>query len=350
MRTPACDSRQSHDTAEHAGDSIACANTGRPSSSMPELTDTPRGGDIPRPEAAPLPAVAQNPAHVSQAAAAVATDAAHDNQETSALEADIAPAHDHQETAVVTDDAAAMAAWLIHKPSLLQGVLAHLESLAAGAVGGDSGTQTRTSDPSAGLGASSNARHPPAGLVAASSNARYTPARLVGASSNARDKPSLADACNAQHQFSLPGASRTGTQAAGQPLSCSSASASRQAFHQQAVAKPLPSHTDAWPATGVDQKPQAEVVSQHKPSADAAVQQSGNGSQQVSHSKAAVRNADQQEAVCGRLEQDGAWHCQSAFDLQGDAGGWWASAQGASCPDPVPLTCRALLEHCAAGR
>lgn len=350
-RTPACDSRQSHNTDEHAGDSTAVTSTCRALSSVPELTDTSRGGDIPRPEAAPLPAVAHDPAHVSQAAAAVETDAAHDRQEAPAPEADNAPAHDNQEIARVTDDAAAMAAWLMQKPSLLQGVLGHLESLAAGAVGADSSIQTHASDRSAELGASSNARHPPAGLVAESSNAQETPARLVGASSNARDKPSLAGACDAQHQFSLPGASHTGMQASGQLLSCSSASASRQDCHQQAAAQSLPSQTDACPVTAIDHKPQHKLVSQHKASADAAVQQSGNGSQQVSHSKAGVCSAGQQEAACARLQQDGAWHCHSAFDLQGTlVEGWPASGKDASCPDPVPVKCRALLEHCAAGR
>ena len=84
---------------------------------------------------------------VSHAALAVEAGSAHSNPEA-------AVAHDNQEAAAGEADAVTMAAWLIQKPHLLQGVLGHLESLAASALGKTS-IPTPSSSPSAGALASS---------------------------------------------------------------------------------------------------------------------------------------------------------------------------------------------------
>ena len=70
------------------------------------------------------------------------------SSEATAAEADLD--HDNQEAAAGEADAATMAAWLIQKPSLLQGLLGCLESLAARAVG-TSSVLHPPSNPPAGL-------------------------------------------------------------------------------------------------------------------------------------------------------------------------------------------------------
>ena len=70
-----------------------------------------------------------DPVFVSHDAAATEVGSALGSPEAAAAEGSLA--HDNQEAAAGEADAATMAAWLIQKPSLLQGVLGHLESLAA---------------------------------------------------------------------------------------------------------------------------------------------------------------------------------------------------------------------------
>ena len=73
---------------------------------------------------------------ISGEATAAESGSALGSPEAVAAEADLA--HDNQKAAAGEAEAATMAAWLIQKPSLLQGVLGHLESLAASAMGKNS--------------------------------------------------------------------------------------------------------------------------------------------------------------------------------------------------------------------
>lgn len=91
---------------------------------------------------------AADAACISHKATAAESGSALGSPEAAAAEA--ALAHDNREAAAGEADAATMAAWLIQKPSLLQGVLGHLESLAASAAGKIS-ILSPSSDPSAGL-------------------------------------------------------------------------------------------------------------------------------------------------------------------------------------------------------
>lgn len=307
MNIAACDS-STHSTAEHAGDSMAAAHT-HVVHLASQLIESSCKGDMSRPDAAPAPAAA-DAAHDNQEAAGA------DPQKAAAADGDDAPGDDKQEAAAVEADGAAVAAWLIQQPSLLQDVLGHLESLAMSAVDGSS-IQTPASDPPA----------------------------LLGASSTARDEPSAACACATQLHFLLPDVSVIGMQAAGQPVPSSSASASRQECGQQAAATPLPSHADEHFVTPVVCVPQSEALSPHKTSADVAVQQSGTASLQVSHSNTGVCGGERQEAACARQQQHAA-----CSDFHSDPGECQGSCHGASWPAPVPPTSRALLEHCTAGR
>lgn len=94
-----------------------------------------------------------SPVVVSHDAAAAEAGLALGSSEAAAAESDLA--HDNQEAAAGEADAATMAAWLIQKPSLLQGVLGHLESLAANTFL-KSSASTPYLDPPAGLLASSS--------------------------------------------------------------------------------------------------------------------------------------------------------------------------------------------------
>ena len=295
--------------AEQAGNSMA--DMKRASQSMTELPDTLWEGDTPSSEAAPPPAAAAS-AHGHPEVAAAEPDPAHGCHEAAATAADAA--HSSQEAAAAEADAAAMAAWLIQKPSLLQGVLGHLESLAASANG-------EISSPTL-------ASHPPAGLIA---------------SSSAANKPYVANACDARHQFILP--------ATAQALLCSSDSATKQKcgqLHEQ-VALPPPFQADVYPATACGHQPQSADSDQHQASADAEVQQSDSGSHQPNRI-AGLGGSDQEGTLCANQQQCGALHLPAGFDGQGDAGECQGSCQVASCLNPVRPTGSALLEHCAAGR
>lgn len=93
-----------------------------------------------------------DPVLVSHDAAATEVGSALGSPEAAAAEGSLA--HDNQEAAAGEADAATMAAWLIQKPSLLQGVLGHLESLAASTLL-KSSAPTPYSNAPAGLPASS---------------------------------------------------------------------------------------------------------------------------------------------------------------------------------------------------
>ena len=95
-----------------------------------------------------------DPVYASPEATAAKAGSAHDSPEAAFAEANLA--HDNRDAAAGEAHAATMAAWLIQKPSLLQGVLGCLESFAA-STAGKSSVLPPPSNPPAGLLASSTA-------------------------------------------------------------------------------------------------------------------------------------------------------------------------------------------------
>lgn len=145
----------------------------------------------------------------------------------------------------------------------------------------------------------------------------------------------------------LPAASVATARAAGQPLSCTSASAGKQEWDElEAAASPLPPQATG---TAGNHHPQYMLSSLHKASADAELQQPDGMSHPSSHSVTGLQGLDAGCASTSQQQQRIPSHLSGPLELHGDG----KEHQGSCCassPDPVQATDRALLEHCAAGR
>lgn len=155
---------------------------------------------------------------------------------------------------------------------------------------------------------------------------------------------------------SLPAASfataqPAAAQPAGQPLSCSSASAAMQEWGGlEAAASPSVSQATA---TADSQQPQYLLSSQHKASADAEMQQSDRITYQSNHSVMGLYDLHQQEAMCASTSQQQQFissHVPGLSKWQSGGEDHQGSCRGASCPTPAQATDGALPGHCAAGR
>lgn len=235
-------------------------------------------------------------------------------------------ANEGQTEAAPEADAAVMAAWLMQKPSLLEGILGHLESFAATAAEVTSTScDADTSLVAVDLATQSDCRaspnsHSPHGQVSTSPVNQCSP-----------------------------------VEAAEQPLPFGSGLLAEHddCVHQKADSTSRPSHSTAHPQLNHDHRPQATAQDHYAVQADARHQQSDNADGQGTHSLPGSGPleyqlvADASQLQCSDKQQ------HQAADAQAAASGHEQSVREDSpsgVSHPEPLMSRLLLEHCIAGR
>ena len=240
-------------------------------------------------------------------------------------------ANDAQEEAAPEADAAAMAAWLIQKPSLLEGILGHLESFAATAAEASS----TSCDVSTSLHAADLARQSYC-LAAPDTESPHGKANTTQT-----------------NQFLRP------AEADEQPLLLGvPADRDDDQLHQQIHTISLPSQSTVHPRLSHGQQAQTAVQDSSAVQAYARPQLSKHAGGEVTLSLMDSGPVEQKAEVdagqlpCSAGQQQQGTDAQTA-DAQAAASGCRqgqpeGNLSGASCPEP--LMSRLLLEHCAAGR